>query len=503
MTLGLHGASHGEDVPAEHRQDGPESGAVRIGDPSPLVERGHPNAHTNGSASGSTATAPARVLTAASATAAPPRRRGRIRSLRTFESARSRDFRWYFLSMLGFFGAMNMQMLVRGFLVFDLTGSYAALGTISLANAIPGLLLSLPGGVIADRVPKKVVQQVGSALNALNALSIALLLMAGMLRWEHLLINAVLQGIVQALMMPSRQSMLSDIVLPRQLMNAVALNNAGMNLARMIMPTLGGILLAVTHAYWVFLIMTGCYVFSFVTLIKVPSKPIDIPPEEQSFAGMGLNGATRASGGHAARRRSVTGAGDLWDGMRYIWRDPTVRVVLLVNFLMVLCSMPYMQMLPGFVKEVLGGGPGMQGTLMSLTSVGSLAAALVVASLPSRHRGRLLIYGAVVLGVSLTAFSFSNVFWVTAAVMVFLGVGQSVRMALSNVLVQSYVADEYRGRVMAIYMMEMNLVAVGTFGVALLAEAIGVQWALGLTSISLIALAVGTYVFSPRMRELQ
>jgi MFS family permease len=288
-------------------------------------------------------------------------------------------------------------------------------------------------------------------------------------------------------------------------MNAVALNNVGMNLSRLIMPAFGGFLLAVTDSYWVFFIMTGFYVLAVLTLVKVPAQPIEVPPEEQLYAASmaGARGR-RGGGGHGGgeARRSVTGIGDLWDGMRYIARDRTIGMILLVNFLMVMFSMPYMQMLPGFVQQVLGGGAGMQGALMSFTAVGSLASALVIASLPSRHRGKLLIGGALMLGVALTAFSFSNIFWVTAPVMIFLGAGQSARMAVSNTLVQSYADDAYRGRVMSIYMMEMSLVQIGTFFVGLAAQAMGVQWALGLTSLSLVALAVGTYLFLPRMRHL-
>jgi MFS family permease len=427
-----------------------------------------------------------------------------IRGLRTFDSLHSAPFRWYFLSMLGVFGAMNMQMLVRGFLVYDLTGSYAALGTISLANAIPGLILSLPGGVIADRVPKKLVQQIGSTLNGVNTLSIAFLLTAGMLRWEHLLINAVIQGVVQSLMMPSRQSMLSDIVYPRLLMNAVALNNLGMSLSRMVMPALGGILLAVTDSFWVFYIMAGLYFFAVVALLPVPSKPIEVPLEERIQLD-GRAGRPRMGGGHgmpAGGRRGGMGFRDLVDGMKYIVQDRTVGMILIMNIAVVMFSMPYMQMLPGFVQDVLDGGSGMQGFLMSATAIGSIAAGLVVASLPSRNRGTILLGGSLLLGVALTVFSFSNIFWLTAAVMIFIGVGQSVRMALSNVLVQSYTEPAYRGRVMSIYMMEMNLVQIGTFGVGLLAQAIGIQFALGLTSLTLVALSLGALLFIPKMRHL-
>ncbi len=435
---------------------------------------------------------------------------GRLSALRTFDSLRSAPFRWYFISMMGVFGAMNMQMVVRGAIVFQLTGQYTKLGEISLANALPGLILSLPGGVVADRIPKKLVQQIGNTGNAINTVVLAVMIMTGNLTYGWLLVNAVVQGIIQGLMMPARQSMIPDIVLPRYVMNAVALNNVGMNIARMFMPALGGFLLAMAasdepgvvapEASIVFFVMAGLYLFAVVTFWGVPAKPIEIPPEER----IEMPGR-RMGGGHGAPRArgaKAGGMGDMLDGFKYMWRDRTVGVILLVNFLMVLCSMPYMQMLPGFVSDVLKGGPGLQGTLMSATSIGSLAAALIIASLPSKRRGAILLWGSVLLGVALIGFSASQWVWLTLPIMVFIGIGQSTRMALSNVLVQSYADDQYRGRVMSIYMMEMSLVQISTYFVGLAADVVGIQWALGVTSGLLVVLALGTFVVSPKFRNL-
>ena len=419
----------------------------------------------------------------------------RVGGLRTFESLKSGPFRWYFVSMLGVFGAMNSQMIAKGVLTYDLTGSFAALGTLALANAIPGLALSLHGGVLADRLPKKAIQQVGNALNALNTLSIVLILLAGVMRWEYMIVNAAIQGVIQALMMPARQSMIPDIVYPRQVMNAVALNNAGMNLSRLMVPAGIGVLMEVAPYYWAFGVITFFYVFSTVTLIRVPNRPIDVPLHERV-----ATAPRRQLGGHAGAKGAAWG--DLVEGARYIMRDGTIRTILLVNFLMVLFSMPYMQMLAGFVKDVLNGGPGLYGLLQAVTGVGSLAAALVIASLPSKNRGMIFIAGGVILGLALIAFSASTTVWITLPIMVIVGVGQSIRMALSNVLVQAYTDDQYRGRVMSIYMMEMSLVQVGVFGVGIAAEYIGVQWALGLCSVALVATALASYALMPRMRNL-
>ena len=426
--------------------------------------------------------------------------RGFIRSLRTFDSLKTTHYRWFFLAMFGWFSSMNMQMLVRGYLVFDLTGSYAALGAVSLANAIPGLLLSLFGGVVADRFPKRLVVQIGQSVSALNALAIAVLLIADVLSYPHLLISAVVQGTVVALMMPSRQAMISDIVPPRLVMNAIALNSAGMNLARLSIPAIGGLILAAAGAAWVYFLMCALYFFSVVTLAKVPKRPIEFSAEDSVVPeGMpqrrGMRGGGRGRGGKGGLR-------ELRDGLAYVSKEPTLRTVLIVNFLFVLCSMPYMQMLPGFVDDVLEGGPGTLGLLMSITGIGSLFGSLVVASLPSRRRGRLLIFGAGFLGVALIAFSLSTTVAVTAVIMVFIGVGQSARMSLSNVIIQTKVEDEYRGRVMSLYMMEMSLTQFGSFGVGILASIFGVQAALGGAAAMLIVIAVCAYLFVPRLRDL-
>ena len=452
-----------------------------------LAERIYGNGHTNGTG-GAVAVAVAAPPVAAAAQPAwapaggrPPR--GKF-SLKTFESLKNRGFRWYILAMLGQMASMQTQMFIRGYLVFELTGSFALLGVVSLANAVPGLTLSLIGGVVADRLPKKYILQFGQALNMVMAAIIAALLFRDMLTFQHLLVAAAVQGTSNALTMPARQSMVPELVGQARLMNAVALNSAGMSLARLVVPALGGMLVAVAGAGWVYVLMTALYGFAIVTLTRVP-RP-----------------AAATSDG-PMMRRGANGFGDMVDGIKYIWRTPTVRTLLAVNFLIVMVSMPYMMMLPGFVKEVLGGGPSELGVLMSITGIGSVAGSLVIASLPSRNRGKLLLFGSMLLGASLLAFSASTSYWLSAGIIIVVGIGQTTRMSLSNVLLQSYVDDAYRGRVMSIYMMEFSITMFGVFAVGILASIFGVQMVIGATAIGVIVFAVLVYAFVPSMRRLQ
>jgi MFS family permease len=251
-----------------------------------------------------------------------------------------------------------------------------------------------------------------------------------------------------------------------------------MNFMRLAMPGLGGLVLAATDAYWIYFLMTALYASAVLTLAKVPLAPAAAGPSRGS------------------------GIADIVDGLRYMVRDSTILMLLMLNMVIVLFSMPYQMMLPGFVKEVLDGGPDRLGLLMSITGLGSLAGSLFIASLPSRGRGKLLLLGSMLLGIALVAFSASTWFWLTLIIMVFIGVGQSARMSLSNVLVQAYVDDAYRGRVMSIYMMEHSLVQFGTFIVGIIASLIGVQAALGGVALALFTSSLLVYMFVPRMRNL-
>jgi len=402
---------------------------------------------------------------------------------RTFESLSNRGFRWYFFSMFGWFASMNMQMLVRGYIVFELTGSYAALGLVSLANAIPGLVLSLPGGAIADRVSKKRVVQLGQLSNTVVSAAIAFLMLSDMLVFEHLVACAVIQGSINSLLMPARQSMISEIVDDARLMNAVALNTAAMNTMRLIAPAIGGVLLATFGGGWAYVLMACLYCAGAVFLI-----PVRLNPQKSS--------ARANSGGW------LQGFSDIAAGCRYMAADRTVLMILSINLIIVLFSMPYQMMLPGFASDVLGAGPGRLGLLMTITGAGSLVGSLALASLPARNRGLILLLGSLLMGVSLVFFSISTWYWATAAIMLGVGVGQAARMSLGNVLLQSYTDAAYRGRVMSIYLMEFSLVSLGTFIIGVMSNVIGVQVALGVTSVLLVVLVTGVLVFMPRMRRL-
>ena len=364
---------------------------------------------------------------------------------------------------------MNMQMFIRGWLVFELTGSFAALGIMSLANGLAGMATALFGGVIADRVrQKKHVVQVGQGLNALVVLAVGTLIALDLLRFSHLIVAALVQGAVMNTMMPSRQAMTPEILGMERLMNAIAINTMGMNAARLLMPGFAGWLVGalggdsgggIWAAQFVYYMMAALYGWSILGLLNV------------SVADRVL---------------------------------PTIRMLHACNFLMVLFSMTYFMLLPGFAKEVLdAAGPARLGYLTSISGAGSVIGSLVVASLPNRRRGLVLLLSSLLLGFALVAFSISTSYWLSVATLSVVGLGQAGRMSLSNVLVQAYVADDFRGRVMSIYMMEFSTMSLGIFFIGLLANVIGPQLAVGGSALALVIVASVLLIFVPAYRNLE
>ena len=405
----------------------------------------------------------------------------------TFAAFEIVNYRWFFAALCGNFAAMNIQMFIRGWLVFEITGSYEKLGWMTAAGGLVGLVAAPLGGVVADRVKqKKTILQLAGIANALITLGIAALIFQGILVFEHLLISSILQGLVMNAMMPARQAFTKDVVGLDRLTNAIALSTSGMNTARLLLPGLAGGLVAalgggggnIDPAKWVYLTMAALYVWSasVITLIQVEDRA----PDDESQGSI---------------------LSDLSSGFKYVLRTPIIAMLLGCNFLMVFFSLTYFMLLPGFAKDVLNAGPDDLGLLISLSGIGSLLGSLYVASFGNRKRARLLLIGGLLMGVSLLGFAWSTHFWLSIVLLTVVGFGQASRMSLSNVLIQSYVDDDFRGRVMSIYMLEMAFLSIAIYPISLFADYFGPQWAVGLSAMGLVLLILILFQI-PQYRDL-
>ena len=374
------------------------------------------------------------------------------------------------------------QMFVRTFLVYELTESYAAVGLVALISGTVQFALGPYGGVLADRFPKKAVTQIFQFVGFLNAFVIGTLAVMGILEFWHLLISAVSQGVLVALMVPARQAMVSEIVPKHRIMNGVALNTAAMNMMQFGAPLIGGALLATAGAGVTFYSMAGCYVLAMLTMLPIPSVVAQ--------AGRGQGGVREAFR-------------DISDGFRYVGRHRVLRMILLLSFFISLLGTPFQGLLPGFVQDTFDAGPALAALFLTFSAVGAFLAALIIASLRRSGRGKLLILMGVFLGAATLGMAISPWIWLSLPIMILMGIGQSGRMAMASALIQEQADPAYRGRVMSVLMMQFAVMQGGVFVLGIVAELVGIRLAIFVVGVMLLGALALFGAFSPTLRRLQ
>ena len=398
----------------------------------------------------------------------------------TFGALRIPTYRWFWLANLGFFAAQQMQVVVQGWLVYDMTGDPLSLGGISAATGIAMVVCSLFGGVVADRVVKRDLLLVTQISLGVITLVIGGLIALGEIQYWHLVVSALLSGAIFAFNMPARQAIMPEIVGERQLTNAIALNASGMNLMRIGGPALAGAALAAISPAGVYFLMAIAYVFVVAMMLVVPR--------------------TKPESGRV-RTGVLT---DLRVGMVYLFAAPVVLTLIGAEFVLVVAGMPYQILMPVFARDVLAVGPDGLGGLFSACGVGALIGSLAVASLARQPiRGWLLIGSGALFGVGLLGLTISNSYLTALICLAVLGAGNSAYFALNNGLVMGIVPPEMRGRVMSVYGFTFGLQPLGTVPLSAIAGSFGVAAAYGLGGVILTAAMVAVAVLAPSVRRLK
>jgi len=406
-----------------------------------------------------------------------------LRNLKTFSSLKNPIFRRYYGSMLGQQAAFNMQMITRSLLIYRLSGSAAILGVMSLAGALPSIFLSIFGGVIADRVQKKHVLLVGLVGSAVVSLGVALALQLGYLSaestasWWVLIVSSILHGSILALMMPSRQAIITEIVGEERLMNAVALNALGTSTFRLLAPAIAGLLIDGFGFEATYYVIAGLYLVAVVFIAPIP-----------------LTSTMRL--GEKSALMSVK------EAFQYLRRETTVLLVLLLSLVVIVLSMPTFILMPIFADDVLKVGATGMGILMGVAGGGAIVSSFVLASLPNKKRGAMLLISGLILALALAVFAFSHSWYLSLAMMVFAGASQTAVLTMSSTMLLYYTAHDYTGRVMSLYVMQFGLMSFGGFFAGLLAETAGVQWAVGGFAMVLALLSILALALLPRIRKL-
>ena len=397
---------------------------------------------------------------------------------RTFASLRNRNFLFLWLGMVVMMGGMQMQMLARGYLVYEITGSASLLGIVAAGSAFPMLALALFGGAIADRFERKKLIQVGQLIVGVLVLLVGVSIATDWIQWYHLLAASVIQGAVWALTMPARQVLIPQIVGPQKITNAMALNSAGMSAMTLAAPAIAGGLYALAGPEVVYFVIAGLTLVAIgmTTLIKIP---------EQSGA---------------AKKRPLLN--EIGEGLTYIRGNSLVLVLLLVGLATTLLSAPFMSLLPVFVVDVYNRGPDSMGLLVAAMGAGALVGSLAVAAMGVWRRGILLMVGAFSTGAALTLVAALPYYTAAAVIMLLMGLGDAGRRTVNMGLIMEVSDDRFRGRVMSVFMMNFGLMPLGVLPAGLAADIIGERAVMAILGIGLIAVAACILVTQKRLREL-
>jgi MFS family permease len=359
-----------------------------------------------------------------------------------------------------FFGGQGVSLIgtwitrvATSWLVYRLTGSSVMLGIVGFAGQIPTFLLAPFAGVWVDRINRYHVLIITQVLAMLQSFALAALALGDVIQVWHVIALNVLQGVINAFDMPARQAFVVEMVEdPADLANGIALNSSIVNAARLIGPSIAGLLIAATNEGWCFLLDGVSYLGVIASLLLMR-----LTPREKQ-----------------ARKRGGV-IEDLTAGFRYAAGFPPIRDTLFLLALVSLMGMPYTVLMPIIAAEVLHGGAHTLGFLMGATGVGALVGAVFLASRKSVvGLGRVIAVAAAGFGAGLVSFSFSRSVPLSLALLLPTGGGFMVAMAASNTVIQTMVRDDMRGRVMSFFTMAfMGTAPFGSLLAGALADRIG------------------------------
>ena len=333
-----------------------------------------------------------------------------------------------------------MTRIATAWLVYRLTKSALLLGTVSFAGQIPTFLLAPFAGVWVDRLDRRRVLVWTQTLAMVQSFVLAALTLSGHITIAWILVLSVMQGLINAFDMPGRQAFMVQMVGDRaDLGNAIAINSSMVNMARLVGPSLAGLVIAATNEGWCFFIDGVSYIAVIASLLMMQ---LDAP---------------------AVRRAATSTFHELKEGWSYVSGFLPVRTILILFAVISLMGMPYVVLMPIFAAKVLHGGAHTLGFLMGAMGVGALISALSLAARRNvRGLIRMIPLAATVFGLGLIGFGLSNFFWLSMIMVLIAGMGMMQGMAASNTIIQTLVSEDKRGRVMSYY--TMAFVGMAPFG---------------------------------------
>lgn len=356
----------------------------------------------------------------------------------TFSAFQYSNYRWFWLGMFFSFASHPMQTLAKGWLVYNMTGSSFMLGAVNAAHAIPLTIFSFFGGAMADRVSKRNLIMSSELSQAIINLIIAILVLTGAIQLWHIFVASLLTGFSSSFRGPVRQSIVPELVDKKDVMNAVAMNSVGNNLAQILAPAAGGVLIAAFGMSVGFFIVSGFLFTAFFSMFGVTLSP------DNSFA----------------KEKDLKK--DLINGFKYLRSNSIILSLLSLAFVIAFFGAPYQFMLPVFAKDIMQAGAKEMGWMMSMTGMGAIVGALTIALVGDlKHKGLISLGLAFTFGVGLVLFAFSTYFPLTLFLLFWVGLGMTGFNVITNTVLLGTCEPQYRGRVMALHTLAFSLRPMG------------------------------------------
>ncbi len=385
--------------------------------------------------------------------------------------------------MVGFLGsgiAFQNNQVALGWLAFDITGDVRSLGFTLFLHGAAMAVGSLAGGVIADRLNRRVTI-VGLQLVMTGvALVMALLVLLDALELWHLYVVAATSGGLMSLHMPSRQAFVFNIVGKQYLANAMALNMGTMNAMRLIGPATAGVLIGSVGIEAVYFVTVGGFALSIAVMLFY------IGPSTQTYSTV-----------RESPLRAMT------EGFAYLWRRQSLFWMFVLAMGGALLGIPFRDLMPAFAVDALGQGPEGYGVLLSMVGLGALIGSVSIAWMAeSRRRGLITILGGLGLGVMMIAVSFAGGLGVAIPLFLLLGWASTTFTTTINIIIQTGVDDAFRGRMASIYMLTFSIHPAGALALGALAKETGIAEAFMIAGLALIGYVALMAVWRKDLRSL-
>ncbi|HBX69813.1 MAG TPA: MFS transporter [Chloroflexi bacterium] len=401
----------------------------------------------------------------------------------TFSAMRHRNFRLFFWGQLVSVIGVWMQTTAQQWLVYRITGSQTSLGLVTFINFLPVLLLSLFMGVVTDQFPRRKLLLLTQSWFMLLAGILALLTWFGMVQYWHILMLSFLLGIGNALDMPARQAFVVEMVDDdkRDVMNAVSINSALFNIARIVGPAIGGIVVAAFGEAPAFALNSLSYLAVIYALALMQIS------------------ASAAVGSRAKPLDRMK------DGFRYIFDQKAILGLVFLVAVFSMVGFGALTLVPVFAKDILNIGAAGFGNLLSWQGIGALIGALILIIFGNRfHKGKLLFRSRLLLGPGIIGLALSRTPWLSMALMAVIGYSFITQLVLTNTLIQMIVPDELRGRVLSTYTWALGgFYPLGSLAVGFLGDRIGAPNAALISGVGCILLIGVNLAVFPSIQKLR